>query len=345
MEAIGHFRLLLKIVCYLDFVDIFVSPTFKQNLVSTSSLDKSGYFYGFGNGKLSISLGLNVIETGILIDRLYILEIIAFHNEIMHANSNGTKQKLNENSASLWHKRLDGILDSLDLTVYEVCVECVKGKLTNARKLSAIRSTDVLELIHMDICGPFPTVVYEYLYLIREKLQSLDVFRSYKVERKLTEARPYRPNERKLESKTISCYFVGYAECSRGFKFYDPTNHSFFETGHSRFLKDVEFGGKGLRNVSLDEVVTKEGDFISLPNTVIESDQGIIQDTLQDTTQVLDNIEFPSIEQTQQPQEVPLRRSTREKRYAIPDDYIVYLVEQEDHVGKIPDDYFAYLME
>ena len=149
------------------------------------------------------------------------------------------------------------------------------------------------------------------------------------------EARPYRPNERKLDSKTLSCYFVGYAERSRGFKFYDPTTRSFFETGNARFLEDVEFRGQGFRNVSLDEVVTKEGDYIFLPNVVVESDQGIIQDTFQDTTQVLDNIEVPSIEQTQQPQEVPLRRSTRERRYAISDDYIVYLVEQNDPVGKI----------
>ncbi|KAL8144111.1 hypothetical protein V2J09_017143 [Rumex salicifolius] len=140
-----------------------------------------------------------------------------------------------------------------------------------------------------------------------------------------------RPNKRKLDSKTISNYFVGYAKRSRGFKFYDPTNRSFFETGNARFLEDVEFGGEGLRNVFV--------------NVVIESDQGIIQDTLQDTTQVLDNIEVPSMEQSQQPQEVSLRRSTGERRYAIPDDYIVYLLEQEDHVGKIPDEFFAYLME
>ena len=37
------------------------------------------------------------------------------------------------------------------------------------------------------------------------------------------EARPYRPHERKLDSRTISCCFVGYVECSQGYKFYDPT--------------------------------------------------------------------------------------------------------------------------
>ena len=36
------------------------------------------------------------------------------------------------------------------------------------------------------------------------------------------ETRPYKPNEMKLDSRFVSCYFVGYFERSRGFKFYDP---------------------------------------------------------------------------------------------------------------------------
>lgn len=45
------------------------------------------------------------------------------------------------------------------------------------------------------------------------------------------EARPYRPNEKKLDSKTVSSYFIGYSERSRGYKFYDPATKSIFETG------------------------------------------------------------------------------------------------------------------
>ena len=59
-------------------------------------------------------------------------------------------------------------------------------------------ATNVLQLIHTDICGPFPTISwngqqyfitfiddfsrYGYLYLIHEKSQSLEVFKSFKVE-------------------------------------------------------------------------------------------------------------------------------------------------------------------
>lgn len=38
-----------------------------------------------------------------------------------------------------------------------------------------------------------------------------------------TEARPYKPNKKKLDSRTINYYFVGYSERSKGFKFYDPS--------------------------------------------------------------------------------------------------------------------------
>ena len=118
---------------------------------------------------------------------------------------------MNENSSMLWHKRLghisnqriqrlvsDGILDPLDFSDFQVCIECIKGKQTNMTKKNANRCSDVLELIHTDICGPFPTPSwngqqyfitfiddysrYGYLYLIHEKSQSLDVFKNFKAE-------------------------------------------------------------------------------------------------------------------------------------------------------------------
>ena len=88
----------------------------------------------------------------------------------------------------------DGILGSLIF----MCVECIKGKQTNQRRYDSNRSFDVLELIHLDICGPFSSLSlneqlyfitsiddyssYDYIYLIHEKAQSLDVFQNYKAE-------------------------------------------------------------------------------------------------------------------------------------------------------------------
>ena len=62
---------------------------------------------------------------------------------------------------------------------------------------------------------------------------------------------------------------------------------------------------------------------VILPNIV--QDDAFAQDNNEVLPQEL-------IVQTQQPQEVPLRRSTRERRSAIPDDYIVFLQEHEVYV-------------
>jgi len=53
---------------------------------------------------------------------------------------------------------VDEIIEPLDLKDFQVCIECIKGKRTNERKLSTEKAKDVLELIHTDICGLFPTV-------------------------------------------------------------------------------------------------------------------------------------------------------------------------------------------
>jgi len=49
VEAIGHFRLLLGTGFYLKLKDTFVVPSFRQNLISVSALDKFSYHCSFGN--------------------------------------------------------------------------------------------------------------------------------------------------------------------------------------------------------------------------------------------------------------------------------------------------------
>ena len=67
----------------------------------------------------------------------------------------------------------------------------------------------------------------------------------------------------------MSCYFVGYSERSRGFKFYDPSTRSLFETGNTKFIEDVELSEReSLRNVVFEE------EFVSSP--IIETGHGHI---------------------------------------------------------------------
>ena len=91
-------------------------------------------------------------------------------NETLQLSTRGLKKKLtNENSAALWHKRLgyisrqrikrlvlDEILDLLDLTDFDICINCIKGKQNNKRRFEANKTSNVLELIHTNIYGSFP---------------------------------------------------------------------------------------------------------------------------------------------------------------------------------------------
>ena len=82
-------------------------------------------------------------------------------------------------------------------------------------------------------------------------------------------ARPYIPKERKLDSRTISCYFVGYSEKSWGFKFYDPSTRGILETGNAHFFEDIEFdGGNKVRDTNFQE---EHDDSVKTESTLILS--------------------------------------------------------------------------
>ena len=109
VEAIGTFRLQLKIEFYLNLIETFVVPSFRRNLISISSLDKFGFSCSFRNNKVSLYQNSNLIGSGSLIDNFYMLDVNYSYNEILQTNSCGTKRKLKENLATLWHKHLGHI--------------------------------------------------------------------------------------------------------------------------------------------------------------------------------------------------------------------------------------------
>ena len=58
-----------------------------------------------------------------------------------------------------------------------------------------------------------------------------------------------------MDLRTISGYFIGYPEKSKGFRFFCP-NHStrIVETGNARFIENGEISGSdNLRNVDIQE--------------------------------------------------------------------------------------------
>jgi len=87
------------------------------------------------------------------------------------------------------------IVPDLDITYLNICVDCIKGRQTKYIKKGATRSTQLLEIVHIDICGPFDANSFEkeryfitfiddyscygYVYLLYEKSQAVDALKIY----------------------------------------------------------------------------------------------------------------------------------------------------------------------
>ncbi|RDX60319.1 hypothetical protein CR513_61540, partial [Mucuna pruriens] len=141
------FELILKDILYEKF--IFVS-----------CLDDLGFNYTFGERKINLMLNSKIIGYGFLVDGLYKLSL-ASNNippSLVVENFGSKGSKIEEKSFMLRHKHLV-ILPSLifdDLVTY---VDCIRGKFAKTKKKCAIRSSDLLEIIHTNISGPLiPTI-------------------------------------------------------------------------------------------------------------------------------------------------------------------------------------------
>ena len=100
----------------------------------------------------------------------------------------------------------------------------------------------------------------------------------------LAEAKVFNLNIGKLDSKTVSCHFIGYPEKSKGYRFYCPDRQTkFVETRHVVFLEDDMIrGSKVAREISFEEkqvyvpIPMVQEPFLTLPVVVVP----IVQDTI-----------------------------------------------------------------
>ena len=93
----------------------------------------------------------------------------------------------------------DGLLDLSDLESFETCESCLRGKMTKAPfAKSCERVTELLVLIHSDVCGPMSTTArggyeyfvtftddfsrYGYVYLMKSKSETFEKFKEFQSE-------------------------------------------------------------------------------------------------------------------------------------------------------------------
>ena len=177
-------------------------------MIFVSRLVPLGFSFTFQDNLFNLFYKLNHIGTGILADGLYRISLQnKTTNNSLHVHSVTKRCNINEDSSKLWHRRLgpisidrikrlvkDGVLSTLDYTNLETCVDCIKGKQTNKSKKNANRSSNILEIIHTDICCPDMDIPskkyfiafiddysrYMYVYLLHNKYESLDAFKVFK---------------------------------------------------------------------------------------------------------------------------------------------------------------------
>ena len=206
-------KLRLATESFLLLYDVVYIPSLKRNLIFVSVLDRHGYSFHFGDGKVDIFSNSVLICNGVLFGNLYSLNLHhgPFCDSFSVNSIIGCKRaRMNLSSSMLWHKRLghiskqrlekfvrDGVLSNLDFSDFETCVVCLKGKMAaKTRKEKIDRCGCTLDLIHTDICGHLtPTALGGYKYfitfiddfsryghveLIHEKFDSLNVFKAFK---------------------------------------------------------------------------------------------------------------------------------------------------------------------
>ncbi|KAK8670697.1 hypothetical protein V6N13_037315 [Hibiscus sabdariffa] len=206
--AVGTYVLSLPSGLVLNLENCYFVPSLTKNIISVSCLDKIGFEIIIKNNCCSFYLNNLFYGSAQLINGLYILNQ---ENEIFNINTQRTKTN-DSNQTYLWHCRLghiserrisklhkDGLLDPLVFAQMDVCESCLLGKMTKAPfNGKSERASDLLGLIHSDVCGPMNTQArggfhyfitftddfsrYGYIYLMCHKSEALEKFKEFRNE-------------------------------------------------------------------------------------------------------------------------------------------------------------------
>jgi hypothetical protein len=200
VEAVGSIVLHLHSGFKLHLNNVLYVSSLKRNLISVRLLDIDGFSCNFGDMKCLIKYNDEDVGLAYLQDKLYLLSL--YESMLNICDDKDKHFSKNETSSKLWHSRLghilrrriehlikEEILHPLDFSNFDQCIKCIKGD---------DQSTRILELIHTDICDPFPIESmdgfdsfitftndysrYGYIYPIKHRSKSLDKFKIFKAE-------------------------------------------------------------------------------------------------------------------------------------------------------------------
>ncbi|GKA93522.1 retrotransposon protein, putative, ty1-copia subclass [Tanacetum coccineum] len=224
VTRIGKYELMLKSGVRIDLNNCCYSSEMTRNIISFHALFKDGYKFSFDNENgdiLVYSNGCFMFKASPCEGIYETIECISHNgNVILNVGSSNELDK-----SKLWHSRLghvnkkhiiqlqkDGVLESFDFKLDDVCESCLLGKMTKSPfKGSCKRDEGLLDF------GKRPSLGHI-------KIWGCEVFVT-------------REAQDKLEARSEKYLFIGYLEESFGYLFYQPKDNVVFVARRGVFLE------------------------------------------------------------------------------------------------------------
>ncbi|KAK1692082.1 hypothetical protein QYE76_008779, partial [Lolium multiflorum] len=208
--AVGTLPLHLPSGLVLSLNNCYYVPALSMNIISGSCLMQDGYSFKSENNGCSIFMNNIFYGRAPQKNGLFLLDLDSSDTHIH--NIDAKRIKLNDNSTYMWHCRLghigvkrmkklhtDGLLESLDFESLDRCEACLMGKMTKTPFSGMMeRATDLLEIIHTDVCGPMSVASrggyryvltftddlsrYGYIYFMKHKSEAFEKFKEFQSE-------------------------------------------------------------------------------------------------------------------------------------------------------------------
>ncbi|KAJ9553519.1 hypothetical protein OSB04_017564 [Centaurea solstitialis] len=208
-EAVGSYSLSLPSGLVLELDNCYYIPNMIKNVLSFDLLVDQCFYYKYDYKMISVFKNNIFYFKATPVNGLYTVNLQDNSSEIYHISK---RSKDIEDPTYLWHCRLGhinkkrvelllkgGFLGTFDYKPFDNCESCLSGKMTKQPfNKENERATDLLEIIHTDVCGPFSHVArggyryfitftddfsrYGYVYLMRHKSESFERFREFQNE-------------------------------------------------------------------------------------------------------------------------------------------------------------------
>jgi hypothetical protein len=167
--SVGTMQLHLPSGFIMELNNCYFVPSLSRNILSPSCLMKDGYSFASENNGCVISKDNMFVACASIVNGIFVLNL----DDSPICNISAKRSRTNDLSPTyIWHCRFghisekrtkklhnDGLLTSFKFESYETCEACLLGKMTKM-PFSGFpeRASDLLEIIHTDVCRPMSTI-------------------------------------------------------------------------------------------------------------------------------------------------------------------------------------------